>query len=380
MNVSEQAGLRRDVAAMPLRRVLRDTFSDEDTSAWAPHGSGGMWRRRQTDAILRRHGAEPVTLVPPPASSVPARLLRALWLKGRFGGAMQWTRRSLGAADYSYRFYGHNARLPGLMPVVLLESGTDPVAVAALKDAGFRVVVVLPAINSLWRSRPTNLSGPYPRMFHAETRALADADAVFCIAREEQWLLNNLGIAAQYLPYYPDAEREDALLAERERRPAPAGAREFLICATRGNTDTLSAFREQAEWIRAAVGEDEAIFHVTGHNTEEIKDIWDDRRFLFHGTCSDEEFRLIKARCAAICLHQRRGLGALTRVPDMILAGLAVVANGPAARSFLDMTGVHVYDTPAQFRALLRGDLPMPPPPARPRELEDAFFAALRLP
>jgi hypothetical protein len=361
-----------------VAHVLRDTFSTEE---WAPHGCGGVWRRRQIDGILRRHGVEPVNPELPPPASLPARLLRKLRLKGRLGTSIQWKRRSLGQAEYSYRFYGHNARRPRLARVALLESGADLVAFAALKDAGFRVIAALNAINSLWLSRPSSLAGPYPLMFHAETRALSSADAVFCISREEQWLLNNLGIAANYLPYFPDEERARALMAERDTRPplSTSGPREFLICATRNNTDTVSAFREQAEWICKAVPEGNALFNVTGHQTEEIKDIWADNRFVFQGTCSDEKFRTVKQRCVAICLHQRQGLGALTRIPDMILSGLSVLANGPAARSFIEMAGVHVYDTPGKFRELLQAAIPLPPLPHRPVDLEDAFFLSLQL-
>lgn len=363
-------------------RILRDTFCTDDRSDWSPHGSGGIWRRRQIDNILRRHGVEPVNLERPPTEAYSARVLRGLWLKLRFGDSILWTRRSLGAAAYSYRYYGYNARRPKLAPVAILESGGDPIAGAALKDQGFRVVAVLSGINSLWLSRPSSLTGPYPRMFLAETQALANVNATFCISREEQWLLNNLGISARYLPYFPDEERAKALSMERERRQLPRAStpREFLICATRGNSDTVNSFREQAEWICQVVPEGQAVFHVTGHQTEAIKDIWTDKRFAFHGTCSDEEFSAVKERCVAICLHQCAGIGALTRVPDMILAGLAVIANGPAARSFIDMPGVYVYDTPVQFCELLQVDMPMPPVPRRPIELEDAFFASLLLP
>lgn len=362
-------------------RVLRDSFSTQDASDWSPHGNGGAWRRRQTDGILRRHGVEPVSLEPPPPSPMPVRMLRALQLKTKFGADIQWTRRSLGQAEYSDRFYTHNARRPDLARVVLLENGADPMAVAALKKAGMRVIAVLSAINSLWRSRPNEITGPYPRMFLAETRNLAKIDGIFCISREEQWLLNNLGIAAHYLPYYPDPERAEALMAERAaRHPAATTApREFMICASRGNSDTVNAFREQAKWICRATTPGEALFHVTGQQTELIREIWTDPCFVFHGTCSDEEFQAVKRRCTALCLHQREGIGALTRIPDMLISGLSIVANGPAARSFIGTAGLHVYDTPGQFRAALLEPLPIPPAPRRPVELEDAFFEALQL-
>ena len=61
----------------------------------------------------------------------------------------------------------------------------------------------------------------------------------------------------------------------------------------------------------------------------------------------------------------------------MLLAGLAVVANGAAARSFIGTPGVRVYDTPSQMGVLLAGDITTPPPPERPLELEDALAACV---
>ncbi|HEX3407663.1 MAG TPA: hypothetical protein VHS81_10535, partial [Caulobacteraceae bacterium] len=177
-----------------------------------------------------------------------------------------------------------------------------------------------------------------------------------------------------YLPYYPDDERAETLFGERAgRAPQP---REYLICATRGNTDTVDSFREQVAWIEAAAPAD-AVFHVTGHQTESLREVWSGPRFKFHGTCPDDLFAEVKARCVAVCIHQRAGLGSLTRVPDMLMAGLAVVANGAAARSFIGAPGVHVYDTPREMGALLAADIPTPPRPARPLELEDALGEAV---
>jgi hypothetical protein len=354
-------------------QVLRDTSNVEERTNWAPYGAGGVWRRRQIDQILRRHGLEPLNMEPPPRASIPQKLRSAAAAKIRCGRGMLWTRVALASAAYSYAFYQHNAARSGVARVVLLEWGTDPVAFAALKDAGVKIVVTLMAVGSLWRERPSTISGAYPGMFLTEIDSLRLADAVFCISREEQWLLSNLGIAAGYLPYFPDEERERALADERAARPARGGGSEFLICATRGNTDTVDSFREQATWIRESVPEGAAVFHVTGNQTESVRDIWSDPRFVFHGTCPEDEFVALKARCRAICLHSQKGLGAVTRVPDMLLAGLSVIANGPAARSFLDAGGVHVYDTRDEFGALLQTELPPPPTPRRPVALEEAF-------
>ncbi len=149
--MQDAAALRLQAPAAPGAplRVLRETFSTEESSDWAPHGAGGVWRRRQIDGVLRRHGIEPVDLERPPGLPFPQRLARALALKARFGADVPARRRPLGAAEYSDRFYGHNAGRAGLLPAIVLECGCEPVAVAALKRQGFTVAVALSAINSL---------------------------------------------------------------------------------------------------------------------------------------------------------------------------------------------------------------------------------------
>lgn len=362
-----------------LVHVLRETSNLEDKSAWAPHGAGGAWRRRQIDGILRRNGVEPINLEGAFARTFGNKLVDVANILIRFSGKITASREALTSAAYTRALYRHNTRRPGLAPVCVLECGIDPIAIRSLKEGGFRVIVSLISINSLWLDRPSPVSGPYPQMFIREIESLLLADAVFSISREELWLLTNLGVMAKYLPYFPDSVRELSLFGERKGRPLGngSGRPEFLICATRGNTDTVESFREHVDWITAAYPEGGPTFHVTGNQTEAVRGIWSDPRFVFHGTCSDDAFSDIKRRCRALCLHQQKGLGAVTRIPDMVLSGLRVISNGVAARSFLDMEGVHIYDTPMQFRNLLERDFPMPPIPQRPTELEDAFFASL---
>jgi hypothetical protein len=354
--------------------MLRDTFSTEDQPSWAPHGNGGVWRRRQTDEILRRHGIQPLDMEPMPRVPLLRKLRLATKAKLRHRRHISWSRRSLATAAYSYAFYQHNICRPRVARTILLEGGTDPVAFAVARDAGFKIIVSLSAIDSLWRE------GDYPQMFITEIENLRVADAVFCISREEQWLLGNLRIRAGYLPYFPDEERERTLLLERAARGGGVcSARpELLICATLGNTDTVSSFREQVDWIQQLFPENGPVFHVFGHRNVVIRDIWSDPQFIFHGTCSEEEFTSIKRRCCAVFLHMQKGLGAVTRVLDMLLAGLPVIANAAAARSFLDLEGVYLYDSKRQLRELLEAKLPLPPVPTRPVGLEEEFLSCLR--
>ena len=358
--------------------VLRDTCAIEERTAWAPYGAGGVWRRRQIDEILQRHGMKSIDMERIPKLSLPRKLHLATSVMLRFGRRVSWSRISLASAVHSFAFYQHNLGRAGVTRTMIVEWATDPIPFAVLRNTGFKIVVCLMALGSLWRERPHPITGTYPRVFLSEVENLRLADAVFCISREEQWLLANLGVSARYLPYFPDSERERELLDEREQRVASLRNNEFLICATRGNTDTTQSFREQVDWIRALFPTGEVTFHVTGNATEEIRDIWNSPGFVFHGTCPPNAFIDLKRRCRAICIHSQKGLGAVTRVPDMLLAGLPVLATPAAARSFLDLNGVHVYNSAAELRDLITSSLDVPSAPRRPEQLENDFAEQLK--
>jgi hypothetical protein len=49
-------------------------------------------------------------------------------------------------------------------------------------------------------------SNSVAKALEIEVKQLAKADLVVCISREEQWLLNAFGIAADCLPYFPTAD------------------------------------------------------------------------------------------------------------------------------------------------------------------------------
>ena len=51
-----------------------------------------------------------------------------------------------------------------------------------------------------------------------EVDSLKACAAVFAISREDQWLLQTLGVHANYLPYYPEPHREAWLLDIRNGR------------------------------------------------------------------------------------------------------------------------------------------------------------------
>jgi hypothetical protein len=72
------------------------------------------------------------------------------------------------------------------------------------------------------------------------------------------------------------------------------------------------------------------------------------------------------ATCSAVLIHTFGGAGAVTRIPEALVAGVPVIANANAARDQYGTPGVHVYDDSAGFCTFIRAALPIPPSPPRP--------------
>jgi hypothetical protein len=69
--------------------------------------------------------------------------------------------------------------------------------------------------------------------------------------------------------------------------------------------------------------------------------------------------------------------GALTRIPEALMAGIPVIANGWAARGHRPMAGMLTYDDEAGLRACLDA-LPTGFEPPDFSAAEAAFIAAVR--
>ena len=73
----------------------------------------------------------------------------------------------------------------------------------------------------------------------------------------------------------------------------------------------------------------------------------------------------------ALCF-QPGATGALTRIPDLLLAGIPVIANSIAARSYYNLPGVRVVENIDHLLGVLRHAAPAAlfDAPVRPAELE----------
>lgn len=246
------------------------------------------------------------------------------------------------------------------------------------REYGFNVIAIPQNIESLVSGAIDPLTGQnLPESFENEVKYLKKADFVFSISREEQWLLKLRGIDADFLPYYPP---QKILLNLREIREIRKTSKKnkFLILGTASNPPTRIGMIEQLHLFNRIAKKINFEVDIAGYGTECLKEYCSHPEFTLHGTVSSEQLNLLLINCKAVMVHQKAGVGALTRIPEMIIAGIPVISNSNACRSAFNYPGVHCYDSEVELAELISKYLDMPNILERPIEAENRFINCVK--
>ncbi len=220
-----------------------------------------------------------------------------------------------------------------------------------------------------------------------ELDVLSRCRLAITISREETWLLDNLGIASHFFPYYPQPPvlgRLLAVRAARGRRPAAGTGGVLLLANAKNPQSGQGALQAMSAWRRLRLAARFGPLLVAGFHSERVfaRELFD-REVRLLGTLDDSGLDGVLTEVSACLCHQESGGGALTRVAEMLVAGVPVVASAHAARSYHHVPGVIEYQDLAGLEAALRrlpaaaGEVPLPPPPD-PQPLLAAIAAAGR--
>ena len=346
--------------------------------------TGGHRRARQLFELLRRTERE-VVLAEPVRDTIGAGLRRADW--STVGNYMRTVRRGpldrLRVGAGFARNYGDWRRGLALHPrarLLVWEDTMNGHTVRAAKDAGLHVVAVPQNLESLVPGLRDGRTGQgMPWSLEHEVAQLSRADRVYTISREEQWLLRLRGVAAEYLPFFPDrAQRERWLTLRADRNPNRAPFDRTLVLGSAVNPPTQAGMAELLGWMASTPPSSLSAVKVIGYGTEIFRDLQNSQIEVL-GALPDEALREHLLRARAVILHQPAAVGALIRVSEMLLAGVPVFANPIAARSTSQYEGVAVYESFAELASLLADPerLVSPPAPAPPTAFEDAFLETI---
>lgn len=218
----------------------------------------------------------------------------------------------------------------------------------------------------LWIGKDFLLNRSFWKGFEFEVDVLRSAKAVFTISYEEQFVLANLGLQADVLPYYPPLDQLKRLAAIRERRATRESVKSVLVIGSAQYPPTRDGLLEITGALAPLFDHrSSARVIVAGRGSEGLRSLLPGFVEVL-GTVSHDELTTLMCNASAILVHQSYGGGALTRIPDALVAGIPVLANSFAARSARHYAGVHVYENAAELHELIHTDLPTPPSPPRP--------------
>lgn len=224
------------------------------------------------------------------------------------------------------------------------------------------------------------------RLARREKDLLGRCRLVLTIAEEETRILATSGSQALFVPTFPPEEVERDLTAVRARR-TNGGGEGILLLGSTVNEETREGMEEVISfWRKSGLERTGERLIVAGYGT--------DRHFFglprqgpvtFLGPLpGDELHSLLSSVRGAVC-YQSRGGGALTRIAELLVAGVPVIANEHAARSYGSPKGLvrieNLEALPAALKGLKDiGEVEAPRRPAPPAELLDLLPAAPEVP
>jgi glycosyltransferase involved in cell wall biosynthesis len=189
------------------------------------------------------------------------------------------------------------------------------------------------------------------------------------------------GVDAHVLPYHPPRKERAHLLEIRRRRAAGNEEGGFLLAlGTMGAATAEVGLRGllQLPNLDGLLASQDLAIVVAGYGSDRLRADWGTPRVSFEGSVSDGRRDELMANARALLVYGVPATGALTRIPEALIAGLPVVATRHAARGAEAYLGVHIYDDVDDLAAVLREGLPPPPPPEQPLGAARRFVQCVR--
>jgi hypothetical protein len=261
----------------------------------------------------------------------------------------------------------------------------DPIYFSPLcKKLQLLGIPVIASCQNLETLAPRQVQKKWARaFFKEELQLLSRCRLVVTVSREEDVLLNNLGIPSLFIPYFPGGPNLQRLRAVRASR-ADSAKRGFLALGNAKNLQTRAGLADlgrywQEKRLDAAAGKlllggfKSADFFTRGQFGPGVELL---------GTLDHDRLAHILSRIKACICYQESGSGALTRICEMLVAGVPVLANTHAARSYYNMNGVREFGKLAELAEAVNGfaipeeGIPEPQAPDASilaRELQKAF-------
>lgn len=181
-------------------------------------------------------------------------------------------------------------------------------------------------------------------MFQYELELIAQCDLVVTISKEETFLLRNLGMNPIYFPYFPLNKTLDCFQQVRKNRKESLKS-DFLLLGTVYNLPTLDGMRK----VIAAISSNNILHQdrliIAGYGTKNNIPQTNEPNIEVRGDLSDVELYQLLTTIKGCIVYQDTGSGALTKIPELLVAGVPVIINSHAARSHYNLPGIFEFES-----------------------------------
>lgn len=324
-----------------------------------PSGNGGDKRTSQICEILERIGYDFVSMagMSPrhnelvknifrrPSNYVIKKIARFYYEYVTYRKYAQWSDEFRGSIVYlhmmSRAFVNSlNHRKPDLFII------DDPVFLAPVFHyARSNNIPIVAFCHNLETLSSAQVTSKFQRdMLMYELDLIGQCDLVVTISTEETFLLKNLGMDPLYLPYFPLKQTLERFTKVRRSRLGKLKA-DFLLLGTVHNLPTLQGMKQIISLLsnNYLLNDDRLI--VVGYGTKERLTHEHDTRIQIRGDVSDAELDELLTSVKGCIVYQESGSGSLTKIPELLLAGVPVVVNSHAARSHHNLPGIFEFGT-----------------------------------
>jgi len=244
------------------------------------------------------------------------------------------------------------------------------------KNANIPVIALPHNLESLVPSQKSFFSEKEsPLWFSEEIQHLKQADAVFTISREEQLFLQLFGIESFYLPYYPTFEVTENLLQIRENRKT-SSKDFFLLLGSAYNPPTFLGMKTLIEQFQNQNINQKLI--VAGYGSEILQSTINQKYIELKGEVNNELLTDLMNHAKAVFINQPATTGALTKIPELLIAGIPIIANSFSLRSFHNIEGIYSFENISEINNLTKIDFAIPKIPKRETIFEEYFVEKIR--
>lgn len=314
-----------------------------------PHGNGGDRRAAQ---IVNIYNPQIINLFTEDKKIKKTSLIFKILKKipmALYHRYSKYIARSIGW-QLSHYYYGNkidkegikkikNIKVNEIKKVIIDDPIYFPKAFKYLKDKHIYKIAMVHNIESLVRAQV------YPmrqeRLFVKEIQNLKDADEVITISREDSLLLNNFGIINTFLPYEPNQYIQNQMMKVKKARKNVKKKIGYLLFGTAANPTTYEGMLEFLQsWSKNKINKN---LFVAGFATERIEELNRDllsERITVLGTLSESELLDLLTKVTAVIVYQKSATGSLTKIPELLIAGVPIIGNCYALRTYYNMPGI----------------------------------------